>query len=55
MPSNTDALSDTETLYEDSKSLTSKRSPATQAVDLWKKPRWDIEEVIRRGVIDARA
>jgi len=51
-----DALSDSETLYEESiSSFSPPPAEKTSISGTWKKPRWDVEEVIRRGVIDTRA
>ena len=50
-----DALSDSETLYEESIPSFS-LPPKEQAFrGSFKKPRWEIEDVIRCGVIDTRA
>jgi hypothetical protein len=50
-----DALSDSETLYEES--IPSHSPPPKERTfsGSFKKPRWDIEDVVRRGVIDTRA
>jgi len=54
--SKSDALSDSDTLYEESISSCSP-PPAKElsSSGTWKKPRWEVEEVIKRGVIDTRA
>jgi serine palmitoyltransferase len=49
-----DALSDSETLYEESISSFASSPKEPSMSGMWKKPRWDVEEVIRRGVIDTR-
>jgi len=50
----TEALSDSETLYEESIPSFSPPPKERTLGGPWKKPRWDVEEVIKRGVIDAR-
>ena len=50
-----DPLSDSETLYEENISSFSQKPKERTATDSWKKPRWDVEDVIKRGVIDTRA
>jgi hypothetical protein len=54
--SKSDALSDSGTLCEGD-SISSFTPPAKEESmsGTWKKPRWHVEEVIRRGVIDTRA
>jgi len=50
-----DALSDSETLYEETVSSFCSPPKERSFSGTWKKPRWDVEDVIRRGVIDTRA
>jgi len=53
--SKSDALSDSETLYEESIPSFSQKSRERKSSGSWKKPRWDVEDVIKHGVIDTRA
>jgi len=50
-----DALSDSETLCEDTIPSFSPPPKEQSLTGAFKKPRWDIEDVIRQGVIDTRA
>jgi hypothetical protein len=50
-----DALSDSETLYEESIPSFSPPPKERTTSESWTKPRWNVEDVIRRGVIDTRA
>jgi serine palmitoyltransferase len=53
--SKSDALSDSDTLYEESISSFSPPPAKERSMSgTWPKPRWDVEEVIKRGVIDTR-
>ena len=50
-----DALSDSQMLVEESPSVNVKPRRERALSGSWKKPRWDVEEVIKRGVIDTTA
>ena len=51
-----DGLSDSETLYDESiPSFSPPPSKEGVISGVWTKPRWDVQEVIRRGVFDTKA